>query len=467
MLNHNEKLNIIIDRVRVLNKYKQKAYIYHGSTNTTRTVNFTRDNIIDLSEFTEILEINTKEKYVVCEPNVPMDKLVDATLAQGVTPPVVMDFPGITVGGGISGGAGESSSFKYGLFNHTVLECEVVLGNGDCISVSREKNADLFWGLASTLGSLAIITKIKLRLIEAKKYVKLNYLTVYSFKELVDKTAELAKSGSIDFLDGIMFKKDSGVVISGMYTDEVELKNIITFSNSWDEWFYLHAQKQAGKQTAEVDYLLSKEYFFRYDRGAFWMGWYYFLLFKIPFNSFTRRIYNRWMNTRELYKALHAGNMSQRYFIQDISTSVEKVKDLFNFLENKLNIYPLWLWPIKPTNNQDKMAQNYLNTDLVMNVGIWGSNKNIEQNFLEINRDLEKFLLDNGGRKMFYAHSYFTKEEFWKVYNKDWYENLRSKYFGIQAFPDVFTKLEVKQKYKAQIFIGFFKFMFNKNKKIK
>ena len=46
-------------------------------------------------------------KTALVEPNVPMDRLVAATLQCGLIPPVVMEFPAITVGGGFTGTAGE------------------------------------------------------------------------------------------------------------------------------------------------------------------------------------------------------------------------------------------------------------------------------------------------------------------------------------------------------------------------
>lgn len=49
-----------------------------------------------------------------------MDRLVEETLKYGLIPPVVMEFPGITVGGGYSGTSGESSSFKHGFFDRTL-----------------------------------------------------------------------------------------------------------------------------------------------------------------------------------------------------------------------------------------------------------------------------------------------------------------------------------------------------------
>lgn len=47
-----------------------------------------------------MLQIKRNDKTVLVEPNVPMDKLVEATLAEGLLPKVVMELPNITVGGG-------------------------------------------------------------------------------------------------------------------------------------------------------------------------------------------------------------------------------------------------------------------------------------------------------------------------------------------------------------------------------
>jgi Delta24-sterol reductase len=85
----------------------QKVKIYHGSTNSTRAQKFEKDKFVDVSRLNRIIEINATEKYCLVEPNVPMDKLVEATLPHRLVPPVVMEFPGITVGGDSRWGRGE------------------------------------------------------------------------------------------------------------------------------------------------------------------------------------------------------------------------------------------------------------------------------------------------------------------------------------------------------------------------
>jgi delta24-sterol reductase len=74
--------------------------IYHGSTLSTRQSTRQRDRIIDVSSLGHVLQFNKAENTVLIEPNVPMDRLVEATLAQGLLPKVVMELPNITAGGG-------------------------------------------------------------------------------------------------------------------------------------------------------------------------------------------------------------------------------------------------------------------------------------------------------------------------------------------------------------------------------
>ena len=71
--------------------------------------------MVDSSSLSHVLKVDMERKTATVEPNVPMDRLVEEILKYGLVPPVVMEFPGITVGGGYAGTSGESSSYasKY------------------------------------------------------------------------------------------------------------------------------------------------------------------------------------------------------------------------------------------------------------------------------------------------------------------------------------------------------------------
>jgi FAD/FMN-containing dehydrogenase len=116
-----------------------------------------------------------------------MDKLIAHTLKEGLIPPVVMEFPGITASGGYSSSASESSSFKYGYFDETVNSVEMVLGNGEVVRASREDHPGLFKGAASALGTSGITILVELRLLSAKQFVHTLYHHTNNVKDTIDK----------------------------------------------------------------------------------------------------------------------------------------------------------------------------------------------------------------------------------------------------------------------------------------
>jgi len=180
---HRKKVERIAERVLLAEKEHKKIKIYHGSSNSTRNLNYKSKHTVDISDLDQILGLDTKNHTILVEPNVSMEKLVDFTLKHKLIPKVVMEFPGITVGGGISGISGESSSFKYGGFHETVTEYEVVIGNGSVVRATHVKNSDLFYGLPGSYGSLGIITSVKLQLVPAKKYVQVTYKKLHRLRD--------------------------------------------------------------------------------------------------------------------------------------------------------------------------------------------------------------------------------------------------------------------------------------------
>ena len=321
-MKHSEKVKIISKRFKSLYTSSQKVRVYHGSTNSTRSIKLQTNGVLDISNLHEVISINAEDLFVFVEPNVSMEKLVRETTKLGLIPPVVMEFPAITVGGAIQGTAGESSSFKYGLFHNICIEYEIVLGNGEIRHCSKDNNQDLFYGIAGSYGSLGIITLVKLKLIPAKKFVRLSYFPTADFEDNVRSTKRFAES-EVDFVDSIIFSKELGVIMAGDLTDEKD-DSTRTFRKAKDEWFYLHAKKIAEKRQKCVEYIPTEDYLFRYDRGGFWMGRLGFKFLKVPFNRITRYVFDVFMSTRILYHSLHSSNLSQNFIIQDISFPREK-----------------------------------------------------------------------------------------------------------------------------------------------
>lgn len=429
---------------------KEPFRIYHGSTNSTRPSERRRDQMLDTSKLDHVLEIDRQAKTMLVEPNVPMDKLVEATLANGLVPPVVMDFPGITVGGGFAGTAGESSSFRHGMFERTVVWIEMVLANGEIVVASENENADLFSDAASSMGTLGIITLLRIELIEAKTYVELTYYPVLGVPEALWKIKRLAEDASTDYLDGIMFASNQGVICSGSLTNTANAK-MQRFSRASDPWFYRHAQKLVlASSTTVVESVPLLDYLFRYDRGAFWMGHYAFKYFAVPFNRITRWILDPCMHTRIMYRALHQSGHSKQYLIQDVAVPCSAANELATCVAESLGYYPIWLCPISPAGQLpqpgfglfgDKNAGKAQRENL-LSFGVWGPGPRDRQRFVEVNRDLEHKVQALGGRKWLYAHTYYTEDDFWSIYDRRSYDALRKKYHA-NYLSSIYDKVKV------------------------
>lgn len=456
MEQHNYAVCTIAREIRSCFENKEAFRIFHGSSNSTRPRHQANTRVIDISVLSNVVSVDKDACIALVEPNVPMDRLVEATVCHGLVPPVVMEFPGITVGGGFSGTSGESSSFRHGFFNDNVNSAEIVLGNGEIVTASDTEHPDLFHGSAGAAGTLGVTTLVEIRLIEAKTFVFTTYQRVNCVKEALVLLQIESQNEENDYVDGIIFSDSHGVIITGKLVDEKPAhEKVRTFSDAADPWYYMYVGEmtaQTGSALAHSDYVPLCEYLFRYDRAAFWVGREGYTYFKyIPFNSFFRWLLDDFSHTRTLYHALHAGGISSRFLIQDVALPQETAEDFIEFATRNLGIWPIWLCPLKkaktPTfhpvtcDKTDSTTENGMSRRMV-SIGVWGWGPQRWRDFIMANRALERKLDELGGRKWLYAHCYYTEEEFWNIYDRKWYESLRKKYHAT-TLPTVFDKVTI------------------------
>ncbi|KAJ4128834.1 hypothetical protein NW768_007354 [Fusarium equiseti] len=452
MERHNQIVEGIADKIRTFYKLGQPYRISHGSSSSTRPRHAPDANIIDIGILSQVISVDTDKKTCLVEPNVPMDRLVEATMLYGLIPPVVMEFPGITVGGGFSGTSGESSSFRHGFFNEIVNFVEMVLGNGDVVRASPEEKEDLFHGAAGAAGTLGVMTLLEVRLVEAQRFVKTTY---HRFKNVATVIAEIKTfcgRSDIDYIDGIIYSKDHAVIITGqLRNSKPHDSSLMTFSNAADPWFYLHVQdktKGLPPSTSVTEYIPLSEYLFRYDRAAFWVGRQGYTYFKIiPFTRFFRWLLDDYSHTRTLYHALHASRISEQFVVQDLALPYDTAEEFIDWADSQLGIWPLWLCPLKetrmptfhPVTKDDQKGSEM--SQPMLNIGVWGWGPSDPKEFKTKNCALEEKLAELGGRKWLYAHAYYTKEQFWELYDRSWYERLRERYFAT-TLPTVYDKVK-------------------------
>lgn len=455
MEHHDAAVTALSAHVRRLYDRGTPFRIYHGSTNSTRPLAFLPDQMVDVSSLRNVIKVDRDARTALVEPNVPMDALVHATLKCGLVPPVVMEFPGITVGGGFAGTGGESSSFRHGLFDRSVNWLEMVLANGDVVLASPDDKPDLFRGASGTFGTLGVTTLFEMKLLEAKDFVELTYIPVRSAREALSLMDKEMDDPSVDYLDGILFARNKGVVCAGRLTNGKDENNrdlkVQRFDRARDPWFYMHASDvcDASSWTTPTRELVPLvDYLFRYDRSSFWMAEYAFRYFITPFNAVTRWLLDRMMRSRVMYHALHKSGFSHRYIIQDLGLPRASAEEFLRYIDEAFACYPVWLCPLRQQELESSSLHPHCITGngdaeydpMLMNIGVWCPGPASHKDFVEANRALENKVYSLGGMKWLYAHTYYTEKEFWAIYNRDWYDRLREKYHAT-SLPSVFEKV--------------------------
>lgn len=463
---HNAAVVSIAAKVSTFHKSQTPFRINHGSTNSTRTRDPSTPQL-QIAHLNHILSIDVATRTAIVEPNVPLDALLSESLKQGLMPPVVMEFPGITVGGGFSGASGESTSWKEGLFDCSFDEVEIILGNGDVVCATKGgKNADLFNAARCSLGTLGVVTLLKIRLTKAEDCVLVSYERKSSVKQMIDRIVELCDidQGGCDFIEGLLYSKDDGVIITGrhMASTSPEAAKLSTqrFDRATDPWFYHHVK---DVPTYHRELVPTQSYLFRYDRGAFWGGESLFTYFGLPNNWFTRLLTNPLTKTRSIYKMMLSTGSADFAIIQDLILPVETSEAFVDYVGKELKIWPLWVCPIRkkpedgdvwgwpfwrestPTDDTVRKRGKHNSAgkgELTLNFGVWGPA--VGDDLVasgELNRQLEVRLKELHGMKVPYSAAFYTEEEFWTLYDRKRYNELRKKWHA-EALSTVYDKIK-------------------------
>lgn len=81
---------------------------------------------------------------------------------------------------------------------------------------------------------------------------------------------------------------------------------------------------------------------------------------------------------------------------------------------------------------------------------MYGKGPRDHQAFIDLNRKLELKSSELRGSKLLYARTYFTEEEFWTVYRRDYYDEVRAKYRAT-GLPSVYDKLHADMAFRRPI----------------
>ncbi len=166
--------------------------------------------ILSLLRLNRILELDSEGKRAIVEPGVITQVLADAAEAAGLFyPPDPASVKECSIGGNIAECAGGLRCKKYGLTKDYVLGLEGYMASGELIQTGCFAETETY-GLGSLLvgseGTLAVVTKIALQLIEPPEQRK-TFFAAFATQEAAAKVvADIMAFGVVpavlEFMDG-------------------------------------------------------------------------------------------------------------------------------------------------------------------------------------------------------------------------------------------------------------------------
>ena len=384
---------------------------------------------LDVRDFDHVLATNADEGWVDVEGMTPYEALVDATLARGAMPCVVPQLKSITIGGAVAGVGIEASSFRYGLVHETVLELEVLTGDG-AVVVARPDNEhrELFYGFPNSYGTLGYALRVKAKTVPVKAFVRLEHVHHSDPEAFFGNLAAVCASPA-DFVDGVVFGPREMVTTVGRFVDSAPYASDYTFERIY----------YRSLQTREEDFLATRDFLWRWDTDWFWCSRNLYaqnpvvrrLLGRRRLNSIFYSKVMRWNSRVGVTRFLD--RLAGRYpesVIQDVDVPIERAPEFLDFFLREIGILPVWICPFRA---YDPAASWTLfptrSNALYVNFGFWDVVRpRTAHPPGHFNRLVERKVAELGGIKSLYSESYYPQDEFAAIYNAAAYDALKRRY---------------------------------------
>lgn len=404
---------------------------------------------LDVKSLNGVIDVDPNKLIAEVEGMATYETVVDATLQKGCMPLVVPQLKTITVGGGVSGLAIESSSFRHGLTHESVREMDVLTGAGEIVRATpTNEYQDLFHGLPNSYGTLGYILKLTIGLQRVKPFVHLRHLRFDNapafFKALQQICEQKVYEGKpVDFVDGVVFEPNEMYITVARGVDEAPYVSDYTF----EHMFY---RSIAEKQE---DYLTIRDYIWRWDTDWFWCSKNVGAQNPIVRRLLGRkrlgsRTYSRMMNFEnrwhvvERLQRLVGQYRPQETIIQDVQVPIGKAAEFLDFFQANIGIKPVWVCPTRAASTTWPWVLYPMDPGtLYVNVGFWDAVPAVpDKPEGYLNRLIEKKVSELHGTKGLYSSSYYTRPEFEALYNYVTYRPLKTKYDPAGRFKDLYDK---------------------------
>jgi FAD/FMN-containing dehydrogenase len=374
------------------------------------------------------------------------EHLVDATLPHGLMPMVVPQLRTITLGGAVTGLGIESSSFRNGLPHESVIEMDILTGDGEIVTARPDnEHADLFAAFPNSYGSLGYAVRLRIELDPVQSYVALRHVKFTDLDALAAAIQSICvartwEDETVDFLDGVMFSPDEAYLTLGRWTHDIASSGLLAPSDYTGQQVYYKSLRERSR-----DVLTAYDYLWRWDTDWFWCSGAFGAQ-----NPTIRKVWPRkWRRSDVYYKIVGLenrfqvksridrarGDLPQERVVQDIEVPVERTADFLRWFAAEVKMTPVWLCPLKLREPAGPgSARNWplypLSADhAYVNAGFWGLVPiQPGRSDGDVNKMIERTVADLGGHKSLYSDAYYDQDVFIAMYGGQTYEQVKKRY---------------------------------------
>jgi FAD/FMN-containing dehydrogenase len=404
---------------------------------------------LDVKAFDGLLSVDPAARTADVLGMTTYEHLVDATLAHGLMPKVVPQLKTITLGGAVTGLGIESSSFRNGFPHESVLEMDVLVGDGRIVTATPGgADSALYYGFPNSYGTLGYSLRLKIELQPVLPYVRLTHLRFDDPAEFVAKLGEVAEAGEldgerIDFVDGTVFSDREHYLSVGTFVDEAPYVSDYTGTKIY----------YRSIQNRRRDFLTVRDYIWRWDTDWFWCS----RALGVQSPAVRRLVPKRYLRSDVYGKVIgferrHGvaarvdrwrGRGPREVVVQDIEVPVARTAEFLEFFHREVGIEPIWVCPVRQSDKTAVWDLYSFDPDtMYVNVGFWSS---VELRTGEAdgdrNRLIERVVAELGGRKSLYSTAFYDEDTFWATYNGPAYRVLKKTYDPDSRLADLYDKV--------------------------
>ncbi len=416
---------------------------------TSNLFRFRRDATtpgLDVSALDDVIMVDPETRTAEVQGMCTYERLVDRTLRYGLMPKVVPQLKTITLGGAVAGLGIESSSFRNGLPHESVVEMDILTGDGSIVTARDDnEHAELFRGFPNSYGCLGYAVRLVIELDEVEPYVRLRHLRFDSPAQAAEAMRRVCdepvrEGRRVDFLDGTVFGESSVYLTLGNF----EAAAPRTSDYTGNRIYYRSIRRDA------VDHLSVRDYLWRWDTDWFWcsraLG---------AQHPLVRPLWPRRFLRSDVYRRIVA--LDRRFgvtdrvdrmrgtrhepVIQDVEIPIDRLAEFLEFFEREIGISPVWLCPVRLRDTTGWPLYPMDPRTLYVNVGFWsavalrpGADPSSH------NRAIEDKVTELDGHKSLYSTSFYTPDEFWRLYNQPAYLRLKRRYDPQGRLPGLYEK---------------------------